>query len=61
MSKAKFKIKVQKGKKSGTKLAAIPVKVVKNDNPNGDKILAKGIQITVSPKINSHGQPRRKR
>nr|DAH93600.1 MAG TPA: hypothetical protein [Bacteriophage sp.] len=61
MSKAKFKIKVQKGKKSGTKLAAIPVKVVKNDNPNGEKILAKGIQITVSPKINSHGQPRRKR
>lgn len=61
MSKAKFKIKVQKGKKSGTKLTAIPVKVVKNDNPNGEKILAKGIQITVSPKINSHGQPRRKR
>ena len=61
MSKAKFKIKVQKGKKSGTKLAAIPVKVVKNDNPNGEKILAKGIQIIVSPKINSHGQPRRKR
>ena len=61
MSKAKFKIKVQKGKKSGTKLAVFPMKVVKNDNPNGEKLLAKGIQITVSPKINSHGQPRRKR
>lgn len=39
MSKANVKIKVKSVKKgSGTLLASVPVAVVKNDNPSGEKM-----------------------
>lgn len=39
MSRAKVKIKVKSSnKKSGTLLASVPIAVVKNDNPSGERM-----------------------
>lgn len=46
MSKAKVKVKVKSvSKGSGTLLASVPVSVVKNDNPSGERMFQTKAEI----------------
>lgn len=62
MSRAKVKIKVKPVKKgSGTLLASVPVAVVKNDNPSGEKMYQTKAQVGIRVRTTRNGKPRVRR
>lgn len=59
MSKAKVKIKVKSVKKgAGTLLASVPVAVVKNDNPSGEKMYQTRAKTLIDIRTTRNGKPR---
>lgn len=61
MSKARIKVKLQPTKKgSGTIVARVPIAVVKNDSPSGERIYQTKAQIGIRARTNRHGQPRKR-
>lgn len=57
MSKAKVKITVSKGKK-GAAITKVPVAVVRNDTPSGEKVYQTKAQLTLRVKTTKGGKPR---
>lgn len=59
MSRAKVKIKVRSSnKKSGTLLASVPVTVVRNDNPSGERMFQTMAKALIDIRTTRNGKPR---
>lgn len=59
MSRAKVKIKVRSSnKKSGTLLASVPIAVVKNDNPSGERMYQTRTKALIDIRTTRNGKPR---
>jgi len=59
MSRAKVKIKVRSSnKKSGTLLASVPIAVVKNDNPSGERMYQTRAKALIDIRTTRNGKPR---
>jgi len=59
MSKAKVKVKVKSvSRGSGTLLASVPVTVVRNDNPSGERMFQTRAKALIDIRTTRNGKPR---